>query len=195
MADEVRHLVTPVPTTLLVVDHPSVEGIAPRFEKLSSPPSSELADELEGAADWLGVRVEEILLAALGRALGRTRGEGAVAVDVTGEHRWLFHSVALICSDAPAMGPTEMLQGAHTALAAASGRLEAQSQVLLNVAADQNDAGGDHVLELRVHRTGGELQLDWSYDANRFDLYSIEEMAEQFPYALVEITSDAAKPL
>jgi len=195
MADEVRPFVTPLPTTLQVVDHPSAEGISPRFEILGTPPTSELADELDGAADWLGVRVEEILLAALGRTLGRTRGEGAVAVDVTGEHRWLYHTVSLICSDAPAMGPTEMLQGAHTALVAAPGRPTAQSEVVLNVAADQTDVGGGHILELRVHRIEGQLQLDWAYDATRFDAYSIEEFAEQFPLAMIEITSDAAAPL
>lgn len=195
MADEVRPFVTPVPASLQVVDHPSAEGIAPRFASLSSPPTSELAEELDGTADWLGVRVEEILLAALGRTLGRARGEGAVAVDVTGEHRWLYHTVSLICSDSPAMGPTEMLQGAHTTLAAAPGRPTAQSEILLNVAADQNEAGGGHLLELLVHRTEGQLQFDWSYDATRFDAYSIEELAEQFPLALIEITSDAAAPL
>ncbi len=194
-ADEVRHLVTPGPASLEVADHPSVEGIAPHFASLSTPPTSELADELDGAADWLGVRVEEILLAALGRTLGRTRGEGVVAVDVTGEHRWLYHTVSLICSDAPAMGPTEMLQGTHTTLAAAPGRPTAQSEVLLNVADHQNEAGGGHVFELLVHRTEGQLQLDWRYDATRFDAYSVEELAEQFPLALIEITSDAAAPL
>lgn len=195
IADEVRPFVTSVTTTLQVVDHATEAGIAARFELLGTPPTSELSDELDGAAEWLGVKVEEILLAALGRALGRTRGEGVVSVDVTGEHRWLFHSVSLICSDAPTMGPTEMLQGAHTVLAAAPGRSTAQSEVLLNVAADGSDAGDGHVLELRVHRHGGMLQLDWSYDATRFDRYSVEELAEQFPLALIEITSDAAAPL
>ncbi|MGZ8802363.1 MAG: hypothetical protein ACXWZL_07085 [Mycobacterium sp.] len=162
---------------------------------MSISPTSELADELDGAADWLGVRIEEILLAALGRALGRTRGEGDLVVDVTGEHPRLVHAVSLICSDALPMGPTEMLQGAHTALAAAPGLPTARSEVLLNVAADQNESDGAHVLELRVQRTGGQLHLDWSYDATRFDTYSIEELAEQFPFALIEVTSDAAAPL
>jgi len=195
MADEVRPFVTPVPAPLQVADHTAEEAIAPRFEILSTPPTSELAGELDGATEWLGVRVEEILLAALGRALGRTRGEGVVTVDVTGEHRWLFHTVSLICSDAPPMGPTEMLQGAHTALSAAPGRPTGQAEVSLNVAAEQDGADGGHPLELRVHRTGGLLHLDWRYDATRFDDYSVEELAEQFPLAVIEITSDAAAPL
>lgn len=195
MADEVRPLVNSVPATLQVVDHPAAECAESRFEIVSLPPTSELAEELDGAAEWLGVSGDEVLLAALGRAIGRTRGEGAVAVDVTGEHRWLFHTVSLICSDVPAMGPTEMLQGAHTALAAAPGTPTATAEVLLNVAADVDDAAGSHLLELRVRRAGGQLRLDWRYDATRFDAYSIEELAEQFPLALIEITSDAAAPL
>lgn len=196
MADEVRRFVTPVPATLQLLDHPSADGIAPQIQNLSTRPTSELADELDGAADWLGVRVEEILLAALGRAIGRTRGEGTVAVDVAGERSWSFRSISLICSDAPQMGPTEMLQGAHTALAAASGSPTATSEILLNVGSDQIKSGGNHVLELRVHRPGGLLlHLDWSFDTTRFDPYSIEELAEQFPFALIEVTSDAAAPL
>ncbi len=195
MADEVRPLVATVSVTLQVVDFPAAEEIAPRFDILTTPPTSELAEELDGAAEWLGVKIEEILLAALGRALGRTRGEGTATVDVIGEHRWLFHTVSLMCSDAAPMGPTEMLQGAHAALAAAPRRPAAQAEILVNVAADKSDAAGDHALELRVRRADGMLHLDWIYDANRFDAYSIEEMAEQFPMALIEITSDAAAPL
>ena len=37
--------------------------------------------------------------------------------------------------------------------------------------------------------------LDWWYDANRFDRYTIDELIEQFPLALFEMTSDAAAPV
>jgi hypothetical protein len=196
MADEVRPLVTSAPAVLQVVDHAPAAAIAPHFEDLTTSPSSELAAELCGAVDWLGVKVEEILLAALGRALGATRGEGAVCVDVTGAHRWLFHTVSLICSSSHPMTPTEMLQGAHTALAAAPARSTAQSEVLLNLdGADRDEASTARVLELKVRRTGGLVQFDWRYDATRFEAYSIEELAEQLPLALIEITSDAAAPL
>jgi hypothetical protein len=142
------------------------------------------------------VRVEEILLAALGRTIGRTRGEGTVTVDVTGGQRWLSHPVSLTCAAGPRSGPTEMLQGARAALAGAPGRESAQAELLLNVAvAPLVDAPAGRALELRVQRVDGLLQVDWWYDAARFDAYSVEEMAEQFPLALIEITSDAAAPL
>ena len=195
LADEVSPVVSPALATLQLVDHPAEDGIAPEFEKLSTHPTSELAGELDGAAEWLGVDIEEILLAALGSALGRTRGEGALAVDVTVEGSPWFKNVSVMCSGAHPMGPTEMLQGAHTALGGATGSAGAPSEVLLNLTSDRSVAGGSHLLELRVCRTGEQLQLDWLYDATRFDPYSIEELAEQFPFALIELTSDAAAPL
>lgn len=190
LADEVRPLVVPVLATLQLVDRPSEVGLEPAFERLSTRPTSELAEELDGAAEWLGVRADEILLAALGRALGRTRGEGTLTVDLIDEGGARVQGASLICSAALEMGPTEMLQGAHTALAGAAG---AGCEMLVNLSADQNRAG-DHVLELRVSRAE-DLQLDWWYDTTRFDPYSVEELAEQFRYALIEITSDAAAPL
>ncbi|PRC55878.1 hypothetical protein C6A85_41470, partial [Mycobacterium sp. ITM-2017-0098] len=85
--------------------------------------------------------------------------------------------------------PTEMLQGAHAALSVAPGRDSAEAELLLNVAiAELVDAPAGRAPELRAQRIDGLLQLDWWYDAARFDEYSIEEMAEQFPLALIEIT-------
>ncbi|ORV87421.1 hypothetical protein [Mycolicibacterium iranicum] len=197
ISDEVKQRpVHNAPVTLDVFDHPTVDTLPAQLEKFGTSPSSELTEEVDAAAEWLGVQVEEILLAALGRTLGRTRGEGTVTVDVTGGHRWLSHPVTLICSDAQPMGPTEMLQGAHSALAAAPGRASAQSELLLNVvAAELPDVPAGRALEVRAQRVDGLLQIDWFYDASRFDAYSIEEMAEQFPLAVIEITSDAAAPL
>lgn len=197
ISDEVKQRpVHNAPVTLDVFDHPTIDTLPAQLEKFGTSPSSELAEELDAAAEWLGVQVEEILLAALGRTLGRTRGEGTVTVDVTGGHRWLSHPVTLICSDAQPMGPTEMLQGAHSALAGAPGHASAQSELLLNVAAAElPDVHAGRALEVRVQRVDGMLQIDWFYDASRFDAYSVEEMAEQLPLAVIEITSDAAAPL
>lgn len=197
IADEVRHpLVAAAPVTLEVFDRPA-GGAAPITETVRMSPSSELMVELDAAAEWLGVQVEEILLAALGRTFGRTRGDGVVTVDVTGGHRWLYHPVSLLCAASPPMGPTELLQGAHTALVEAPGQPDPQSDVLVDVVRSADDAGrgAGRALELRVLRVEDSLQLDWRYDAARLDRYSVEELAEQFPRALIEITSDAAAPL
>ncbi|ABM13575.1 hypothetical protein [Mycolicibacterium vanbaalenii] len=196
ISDEVKPRPVPsVPEILDVFDRPAADALPARSQKFGTSSSSELTEELDGAAEWLGVRVEEILLAALGRTFGRTRGEGAVDVDVTGGHRWASRPVSMICAAGQPMGPTEMLQGAHSVLAGAPFRAGAQSEVLLNVANGVVDRPCTRPLELRVQRVDGLLQIDWWYDESRLDAYSVEEMAEQFPLAAIEITSDAAAPL
>ncbi|QZT59490.1 hypothetical protein [Mycolicibacterium austroafricanum] len=196
ISDEVKLRPVPsVPEILDVFDRPAADALPARSHKFGTRSSSELTEELDGAAEWLGVGVEEILLAALGRTFGRTRGEGAVDVDVTGGHRWASRPVSMICAAGQPMGPTEMLQGAHSVLAGAPFRAGAQSEVLLNVVNGVVDRPCTRPLELRVQRVDGLLQIDWWYDESRLDAYSVEEMAEQFPLAVIEITSDAAAPL
>jgi hypothetical protein len=196
ISDEVKQRPVHSAPGLDVFDHPAIDALPTELEKFSTLPSSELAEELDAAAEWLNVHVEEVILAALGRTLGRTRGEGVVTVDVTGGNRWLSHPVTLICAADQPMGPTEMLQGAHAALAGAPGRVSGQAELLLNVTSTHlADEPAGRALELRVLLADGLLYLDWWYDTARFDAYSVEEMAEQFPLALIEITSDAAAPL
>ena len=42
-----------------------------------------------------------------------------------------------------------------------------------------------------MYRTDGLVQLDWWYDTRSFEPYTVEELAEQFPLALIELTSEA----
>jgi hypothetical protein len=35
------------------------------------------------------------------------------------------------------------------------------------------------------------MRVDWWYDSSRFDEATIQELAEQFPFALIELTSEA----
>ncbi|MBX7451229.1 hypothetical protein GR927_24860 [Mycolicibacterium sp. 3033] len=196
MADEVRNtLVASAPESLVVVDHAAADGEARQFENVVSPPSSELSAELDSSAEWLGVTVEEILLAALGRTFGRTRGDGAVVVDVVGGQPGLCRRVSLLCAAGAPMGPTEMLQGAHNSLIAASSHPAARAEILLDVTGAGATGQSPRALELRVVRQSDDLHIQWCYDPSRLDRYSVEEMAEQFPLALIEITSDAAAPL
>jgi hypothetical protein len=191
--------------TLRVVDHDIAEGSSPVLHKLSTPPSDEVTAEVDGATEWLGVAADEILLAALGRTIARTIGDGVVAVDVTGERRWLLHAIPLLCASAQQASPTEMLRDVHrmlTAVPAPSAPLS--SEIFLNYIGTMPDGstpmyetppGLGYALELRVYRTEGLLHLDWWYDTNRFDRYTVEELTEQFPLALFEMTSDAAAPV
>jgi hypothetical protein len=190
--------------TLRVVDHDIAEGTAPVLEKLSTPVSDELTAEVEGATDWLGLAADEIMLAALGRTIARTIGDGVVAVDVTGERRWLLHAIPLVCATSQQLSPTEMLSSVHGLLGAVSTHAASlPSEIFLNYIGTLPDGtiptyetppGLGYALELRVYRTGGQLHLDWWYDTTRFDRYTVEELTEQFPFGLFEMTSDAAAP-
>jgi hypothetical protein len=190
-------------STLRVVDHDIAEGTSPVLEKLSTPATDEMTAEVDGATEWLGLEADEILLAALGRTIARTIGDGVVTVDITGERRWLLHAIPLTCATAQQASATEMLGTVHRVLGAAqAGCLP--SVIFLNFIGTLPDGttpmyetppGLGYALELRVYRTDGLLRLDWWYDANRFDRYTVEELTEQFPFALFEMTSDALAPV
>jgi hypothetical protein len=209
VADQTSELTYPVDTlaspTLRVVDHDIAGGTSPVLAKLSTRPSDEVTAEVDGATEWLGVAADEILLAALGRTIARTIGDGVVAVDVTGERRWLLHAIPLVCASAQQASATDMLGNVHRMLAAVPAHAASmQAEVFLNYIGTMPDGttpmyetppGLGYALELRVYRTDGLLHLDWWYDTTRFDSYTVEELTEQFPFALFEMTSDADAPV
>jgi hypothetical protein len=178
---------------LRIVDHETLD--APQAEdlvKLSAPLDSTLTAELEGAQWYLGVSAEEILLASLGLAIARTIGEGVVAVDVAGHSG----SIPLSCTSAGLATATESLSAVHRTLA------EGQSAPKLAVQPPSDiffsylgtEPGLRHALELRAYLSDGVVQLDWWYDSRSFDSYTVEELAEQLPLTLIELTSEAMPP-
>lgn len=191
--------------TLRVVDHDIAEGTSPVLDILSTLPSDEVTAEVDGATEWLGLAADEILLAALGRTIARTIGDGVVAVDVTGERRWLLHAIPLLCATAQQASATEMLGNVHRMLSAVPAHAASlPSEIFLNYVGTlpkgttpmyETPPGLGYALELRVYRTDGLLHLDWWYDTTRFDRYTVEELTEQFPFALFEMTSDAGAPV
>jgi hypothetical protein len=209
LADEMNELMYPAVSlamsTLRLVDHDVADDTSAVFDMLSTPASEEMTAEVDGATEWLGVAADEILLAALGRTIARTIGEGVVAVDVTGEARWLVHAIPLTCATAQQASPTEMLGDVHRLLAVVPPQdTLLRSETFVNYVGTLPDGtkpmyethpGLGYALELRVYRTDGLLHLDWWFDTIRFDRYTIEELIEQFPLALFEMTSDAAAPV
>src|ERR1700761_7946161 len=121
VTDQVHELMYPAVSmamsTLRLVDHDVADDTAPVFDVLSTPASEEVTAEVDGATEWLGVAADEILLAALGRTIARTIGQGVLAVDVTGEARWLLHAIPLTCATADKVSPTDMLGEVHRQLA------------------------------------------------------------------------------
>jgi hypothetical protein len=194
------------PCTLRVADHSIADRIGPeQLARLSAPLTSMLTSELDGAAHYLGLAADEILLAALGRTIARTIGDGVVAVDVTGHGA--LQPVSLACATVQQASATEMLGAVHRTLASAVTAEPAAhdpSEVFFNYLGTvpeppSRDAlvqlGPGHALELRLYRTAGLEHLDWWYDTDRFDHYTVEELAEQYPLALIELTSEAIPPI
>jgi hypothetical protein len=176
---------------------------------VSAPLSDVLTGELDGAAAALGLTAEEIVLAALGRTIVRAIGDGVVAVDLPG-HAGAVHTVELVCAGPAVTSASEMLVAVHRAVAGLSLHrmvhdiaVDAHAQPLADVLlvhAESADlpagpAGLGHALELRTHRRDGVLVLEWWYDVRRFEAYTIDEMSEQFPYGLIELTSEASAPV
>jgi hypothetical protein len=172
---------------------------------LSAEMSEVLTQELDGASLALGVSADDILLAALGRAIQRTIGEGVAAVDLLGHGRTMY-PVQLSCVGPQRVDATEMLAGVHHMTAAVSLRrtvhgvpddphAQPLSGILFAYEPEPEPAGLGHLLELYAYRRGGVLVLDWWYDAPSFERHTIQELSEQLPYALIELTSEAAAPV
>lgn len=179
-----------IATSLTLADY-DVDGVpvGSDLQRVSVPVPAVLSAELDGAAAHLGVLAGKILLAALGRAVARTIGSGVVAVDVDA------HIIALDCVMPSELDATQLLAHVCAALAGSTVRRPGQTLAELAlrcagpVSADEPLQG--HALELRAYRSDGVVQLDLWFDARRFEAYTIEELAEQFPQALIEITSEA----
>ncbi len=176
---------------LRIADHETADApAAADLAKFSAPLNSTLTGELDGAQWYLGVSAEQILLAALGLAIARTIGEGVVLVDVAG-HRG---SVPLSCTSAGLATATESLGAVHRSLSAGppAPKIAAAPPSEIFFSYLGTEPGLRHALELRAYRADDLVQLDWWYDTRSFDPYTIEELAEQLPLALIELTSEAS---
>lgn len=193
------------PVTLRLADYEVAEATpAAGMAKVSTPTSQELTAEFDGATEWLDLPADEMLLAALTRTIARTLCEGVVPIDVASERGALLDAVPMICATARQANPTEVLTHVHRALADASEHVAAEpSAVYLNyigeapeetVPVRETQPGLGHALEVRVYRSAGDVHVDWWYDTSRFERYTVEELAEQFPLSLIEMTSDALPP-
>ncbi|MCV7414242.1 hypothetical protein [Mycolicibacterium litorale] len=171
-------------------------------DKVSAPLDTVLTLELDGAAFALGMTADELLLAALGRTVARTMGEGVVAVDVVRDGRSAPALVELICLGERQLDATAMVHMAHRVLSEAPADRPgyfggAAADVLFNYvgttpAHTATPPLVGHALELRAYRNGGLMEVDWWFDSHRFDRATVQEFAEQFPFALIELTSEAA---
>lgn len=176
------------------------------LEQVAAPLSALLTQELDGAAAALGLTSDEILIAALGRAIERTIGGGTVAVDIPG-YGTRVQPMVLACAAPEQVPADEMLLGVHHALEELTVRRivhgvpeDPWSQPVSDVLFANGGAAAawahlGHVLELRTYRDGDVIALDWWFDTRSFEAYTVQELAEQFPLALIELTSEATPPI
>ena len=179
-----------IAATLTLTDY-DADGVpaADDLQRVSVELPAVLSAELDGAATHLGVLNGTILIAALGRAVARAIGCGVVAVDVDG------HIIALDCVTPTGLDATELLAHVCSALAGSTARRPGRplAELAFRCAGPVSSTEPllGHALELRAYRSDGLVQLDLWFDTRRFETYTIEELAEQFPQALIAITSEA----
>jgi hypothetical protein len=161
---------------------------------LSAPLSHELTAELDGALEAAGVGVEEVLLAALGRAIARTIGVGVVTVGGL----TTVQPIRLCCADERGMDANALLADVREALTPGRQLTNSPADVVLSFLGLPPDPslGGLQLAEgpaigVLAYRTDGELQMDWWYDARRLDRCTVEELTTQFRLGLIGLTSEA----
>jgi hypothetical protein len=181
--------------TLRVIDREVAESPRPDdLAVLSVPLTSMLTAELDEAQRYLRAPTDELILAALGRTIARTLGSGHVSVDVgLGSF-----TVLLSCTTVRQATAANALRRVHRSLMTGHDGDAPRSDILFqylhpspDTATRQMLPSRGHALELRVYRAGEHLQMDWWYDTRRLDPYTVEELTEQFPLALIELTSEA----
>lgn len=189
--------------TLTITDYDVDDAPRPDdLQRVQVPLTETLSEELQGAGRHLDVPAEEILLAALARTVHRVLGRGVVAVDLVRQPTvdTTVHAVGLSCVAPSEIDATGMLTEVRTAIAGATARRGAhpEAEVAFSYAdsmpslmACEVIPGLGHALKLRAYRSGDVLNLDWWYDTRRFEEYTVVELTEQFPLALIEITSEA----
>lgn len=156
---------------------------------LSSALDDVLSAELHEAQLALGCTAEELLLAALGRTVARTIGDGVLTVDVvSGPERAGYRRVAVPCLSHRGLSGSELLAAAARPGVDTGGYPAAD----MSFAYGEGPRAGQspHPLALHIQRdTETTMQLLWRFDSRRFDRCTVDELSEQFPLALIEVTS------
>jgi hypothetical protein len=177
-----------------IADHDAVGPAGPADTSMMSTSLGDiLAAELDGATDALGCTTEEIVLAALGRAVARTMGEGLLAVDLDSDGRPdARRRVVIPCVSRRDLSGAELLAAARSTVSTAGVRPRADLALQINTGATASV--GEYGLSVRVDHlvadaADSRLRIDWTYDTRSFDRYTVEELSDQFPLALIEVTS------
>ncbi|OBB13926.1 hypothetical protein A5761_18235 [Mycolicibacterium setense] len=170
-----------------IADHGTVGApVASDMTAVSGSLDAVLSAELHGAQIAMGCTAEELLLAALGRTVARAIGEGTVIVDVvSGPERAGFRRVGVPCVAHRGLSGAELLAAARPVDAD-----RPSADLSFAYGAGPRAGRSEHPLALHVHAdTENTVRLDWWFDSRSFDRCTVQELAEQFPLALIEVTS------
>ena len=161
---------------------------------MSAPLSYELTLELDGAVDFTGIGVEEVLLAALGRAIARTIGVGVVTVSGL----TTVQPIRLRCAEERDMDANALLADVREALMPARQLSTSPADVVFSFLGLPPDPSlgplqltDGPALGVLAYRAAGELQMDWWFDGRRLEGCTIEELTTQFRLGLIGLTSEA----
>ncbi|CRZ14544.1 hypothetical protein [Mycolicibacterium neworleansense] len=162
--------------------------VASDMATVSSSLDDVLSAELHGAQAAMGCGAEQLLLAALGRTVARTIGEGLLVVDiVSGPERAGFRRVGVPCMADRGLSGAELLVAARPGADIGD---HPSADVSFAYGAGPRAGQSEHPLALQVRcDTATTMRLDWRFDSRRFDRCTVDELAEQFPLALIEVTS------
>lgn len=193
LANVVRMSVSVLPdsygTGSWIADYGTVgPPVAADIVTVSSALDTVLSAELHGAAIAMDCSAEELLLAALGRTVARTIGEGTLVVDVvSGPERAGFRRVAVPCLGTRGLSGVELLAAAQRGVDGANHR---SADVSLAYGGGSRSGQSGHALAVQLDDgTEDTMTLQWRFDSRSFDDATVQELAEQFPLALIEVTS------
>lgn len=197
-ATVVRMVAPPVtnpPSNVRVVDdevagRPRPEDLA----RLSAPLPHELTAELDGTVEYVDLCAEELLLAALGRAIARTIGVGVVTVSGL----TTVAPIRLCCATERHLNADGLLAEVRHALTVAQHAALPPAEVVFSYLGMPPDPAlgplqvtDGPALGLLAYRRDDETQMDWWYDMRRLDRCTVEELAAQFRLGLIGLTSEA----
>ncbi|BBX92825.1 polyketide synthase [Mycolicibacterium boenickei] len=162
--------------------------VAADIATVSSSFDDVLSAELHGAAIAMDCTAEELLLAALGRTVARTIGEGTLVVDVaSGPERAGFRRIGVPCLAHRGLSGAELLAAARPSV---DGGDHPSADVSLAYGGGPRTGQSVHPLAVHINPDAeSTTSLLWRFDSRRFDHCTVVELAEQFPLALIEVTS------
>lgn len=170
-------------------DHPAGRHAEPAC--VSTRLNGVLFAEFVGAQAQLPAQPAEILLAALGTAVARTLGTGLLRLDVQTAAEPPAR-IAVLCDGHRGVPGEEAVAAARHALAAGTAPGTGSADIAFRYGGTGSPAtvADGYALSVRLcEDAGAALDAEWEFDAVRFDRNTIEELADQFALALIEVTS------